>query len=205
VRKITAVVAVQVVETGVSSPAPAPLLFEAVTLLLQRQREMDAWVTQQVALARQAADRAEAREAAVSERVARIEERLARLTRSPSPAPAATTNGRYAYVPAHLTVTAPASVPTPRNGYAAPIHAAAEPAMTDSEAAEPATTDLEAENPEVVEPEVVEDAGAPPPIRVAPSGWDLLGPTPAARFGALLIGGGAVAALYGLLMQFGGR
>jgi hypothetical protein len=64
---------------------PSPLLLEAVTLLMQRQQEIDAWVAQQVDLARQAADRAEARQAAILERVDRIEQRLAALQRPRQP------------------------------------------------------------------------------------------------------------------------
>jgi hypothetical protein len=157
-----------VVASTLSASAPAPLLLEAVTLLMQRQCEMDAWVTQQVDLARQAADRAEVRQMAIVARVERMEQRLAALHPRP-----ASTNGHYAGVRADLAPVPPVAPPT-ANGHAAP------------------------------DP-VVAVAQSTTVVPNAPSNWDIIGETPGARFGALLIGGGAVAVLYGLLVQFGGR
>jgi uncharacterized coiled-coil protein SlyX len=164
------------------------LLIEAVSLLVQRQRETEGWVAEQIWQAEERASAAERRYADLEDRLSGIEEHLSRLVNELEPAQdsnaqvderlsrlreqvedlkAAGTDGRLVAPPPRTSEPQPSLV------------AFAPPAET----AWPAAT------------------GAPTNVGFL----DLLGCRPADRWGAVLIAAGAVAVLFAVLtsVRFG--
>ncbi|HEV7663848.1 MAG TPA: hypothetical protein VGQ62_09960 [Chloroflexota bacterium] len=190
------------------------LLIEAVSLLVQRQRETESWVAEQVWQAEERAVAAERRYSELDERLASIEDHLARLVQEVEPSAAdramaeqltrlreqvdglkaagAADVGlghREATVPAVAATTAAASEAPTRPLPVSEARAAA------NDAPRPATP-------------VAERRPLRTPARATTSAggqsvgfWELLGTTPQDRAGVLLIGAGAVAVLYALLSQ----
>jgi hypothetical protein len=184
------------------------LLIEAVSLLVQRQRETEGWVAEQIWQAEERAAATERRYAELEARLVGIEEHLGRLVHDVEPAQGDTVvDERLARLREQVeglksvgtdglpTRTVPIVPPAPT-----PVHRApAEPAPP---AYEPEVT---RPMPTAPEPRYAERPAAqvapPTAANQGPGFWELLGATPADRFGVLLIGGGGIAVLYALLTQ----
>ncbi len=183
------------VGVGVEVGVEESLLIEAVSLLVQRQRETETWVTEQVWQAEQRAATSERRYAELEARLVDIEEQLTRLLRDTEP-------GRSdAAVEERLARLREQVEDLKTGGDGRPAHTVTVPGPTPPQAGP-------------VLPREFEPAPAPPPpvrpARVAataggssqsPGLLELLGATPQDRFGIALIGLGAVAVLYAILTQ----
>jgi hypothetical protein len=184
------------------------LLIEAVSLLVQRQRETESWVAEQMWQAEQRASDAERRYAELDMRLAGIEEHVARLVHDVEP------SRQDAAVEERLTrlrEQIEGLKSTAGDGLSArsvPLIAAAAHGSGAGSALPGASV---AEVPMVREPEPARQGsglverrqlGAPAPATpgASVSFWQLLGPTPEARFSVLLFFAGAVAILYALLL-----
>jgi hypothetical protein len=174
------------------------LLIEAVSLLVQRQRETEGWVAEQIWQAEERAAATERRYAELEARLVGIEEHLARLVQDVEPtAGDALDDERLARL--REQVEGLKSVGgdgfTNRAAPVVPPSAAPSPAPAyDPDVTRPMPT---APEPRSVEP-------PPKPAAVSPQGvgfLELLGATPQDRWGVVLIGGGAIAVLYALLTQ----
>jgi hypothetical protein len=160
------------------------LLIEAVSLLVQRQRETESWVAEQVFHTDERAAATEQRYAELEARLLGIEERLARLTHEAEPGPAeGVDEKRLARLREQLEglksgedgrpARSPSALP------AAPVTHAA--------------------------PAKARPVGAPTPPQHtvhqprSVGFLDLLGATPQDRFGLLIMGVGAVAVVYAAL------
>jgi len=164
------------------------LLIEAVALLVQRQRETESWVAEQIWQAEERAAATDRRYAELEARLEGIEEHLARLVHEIEPArgdPAA--DERLA----RLREQVEGLKLSP--GTAGQTGADASP--REPESARPAAS----AEPRYQRPAVA----APGPGGSSPSVtfWDLLGPSPQDRLGLVLIGAGAIAVLYAILTQ----
>lgn len=189
------------------------LLVEAVSLLLQRQRETESWLTEQFRQTERSAAQVERRYTELDQRLSRIEQRLAGLVRNVDPSTAddrQLSRLREQVETLSSGVTTLTARPTPivglppRPGWTSPPRGVGprEDVAAVTPAPEPPSATAE---PAVVR---VEAAPAEAVVRTAPQPraggvWYILGDTPADRFGALLIGGGAIAVLYTVLTQLG--
>jgi hypothetical protein len=173
------------------------LLIEAVSLLVQRQRETEGWVAEQIWQAEERAAATERRYAELESRLVGIEEHLSRLVHDVEVVPGGGLDderlarlreqveglksvGADGYTNRGAPVVAPPPVAAPTPAY-------------DPDVTRPMPTPPE---PRYVEP--------PRAAATSPQGvgfLELLGATPQDRWGVVLIGGGAVAVLYALLTQ----
>lgn len=192
------------------------LLIEAVSLLVQRQRETDTWIAEQIWQAEERAAAAERQYAEFEARLAGLEEHLARLMDEVEPL------HNDAGVDERLErlreqVEGLRSGPDARSVRSAPVLAATPAAVPSSVTGAPDR-----------EPEVISSSGSvagrevttrevryitdrrapgPRPARTpmaagqGVSFMELLGAGPAERFGLVLIGAGAVAVVYAVLTQ----
>ena len=166
------------------------LLVTAVSLLVQRQVDMETWLGEQFREAERSTARVEQRYLDLEARLGQIETRLGLLTRRYEPTPIEAEHVvRLRDQVARLSHVRP-SPPAPQPGVAPPAEVAPPPEVAP-----------------LVEP-VVEPVALPrqAPASVATpsrSVWDALGATPADRSAVLVMGAGAVAVLYALLKQLG--
>jgi hypothetical protein len=160
------------------------LLIEAVSLLVQRQRETESWVADQVRQAEERAAATERRYAELEARLASIEERLARLAHEAEPTRAeAIDTERFARLRAQLEGLKSGADGRPARSPSA-LPAAPLPNATPARARP------------VRAPEPPSDATHQ---HQSPGLWDLLGTSPQDRFGLVIMGVGAVAVLYSAL------
>lgn len=195
------------------------LLIEAVSLLVQRQRETENWIAEQIWQAEERAAASERLYAEFEVRLAGIEEHLARLVDDVEPLrDDAGVDERLERL--REQVEGLKSGPDGRSARTNPV-LAAPPASVPARVGEAAAP----------EPQSFSNSGSGRPVSVreprysterrAPSArpagesrqrtpvaagqgvsfWDLLGPSPQDRFGFVLIGAGAVAVLYAILTQ----
>jgi hypothetical protein len=178
------------------------LLIEAVALLVQRQRETESWVAEQIWQAEERTAATDRRYAELDARLADIEEHLARLVHEIEPPrgdPAV--DERLARLRAQVEglKSGPATEPRPAHGAPIAVDPIA-PVVADAPAREPES----ARSVPAAEPRYQRRAVAAPAAGAGQQSvpfWDLLGPTPQDRFGLALIGAGAVAVLYAILTQ----
>ncbi|HLZ26373.1 MAG TPA: hypothetical protein VKV73_03545 [Chloroflexota bacterium] len=204
------------------------LLIEAVSLLVQRQRETETWIAEQIWQAEERSAASERLYAEFEARLAGIEERLAELMDDVElPREDAGVDDRLERL--REQVEGLKSGPDARAPRTNPPLAAT-PASGASAAGAASVRATARETPGR-DPEAFASAGAGRPVNAretrfgpeprAPgarfgaasrgrtsvtrgpgvSFWDLLGPGPAERFGLVLIGAGAVAVLYAVLTQ----
>jgi hypothetical protein len=153
------------------------LLIEAVSLLVQRQREIEAWAADRVYQSEERAAAMEQRHTDVEVRLTAIEDQLARLAREVAPGRAKVADDRVSRLREQIE-----DLRTAGDGFSARALA-----------------------PEIVaaQPHPDSPSGAPTSTATTTRGsvsfWDLFGQTPVERFGFLLIGVGGVAVLYALL------
>jgi hypothetical protein len=182
------------------------LLIEAVSLLVQRQRETESWIAEQVGQAEERATAAERLYADLEVRLAGIEEHLARLVHDVEPL------REDAGVDERLErlreqVEGLKSSADGRTARTNPVLAASTAGATHSQAVEPRPVGAR-EQPYTAEPRPLGMRPVAParPRMAATSAqgasfWDLLGPSPQDRFGLVLIGAGLVAVVYAVLTQ----
>jgi hypothetical protein len=183
------------------------LMIEAVSLLVQRQRETESWVAEQI-------DQADARAAAVERRYADLESRLAgvedaleRLTRELEPGRGDPVAGqRLARLREQVEDLKSDTDGRPLRSLPS-VPAVTRSVENESPRGEPPQVARTVE-PEGSRQVVTPAHSAPPPTRatVSASGLstgvlEFLGSTPQDRFGVLLIFVGVVAVLYAILTQ----
>jgi hypothetical protein len=203
------------------------LLVEAVSLLVQRQRETEQWVTEQVCQAEERTAAAERRSVELEARLAVIEEQLARIARELEPGRAeGPGDGRLARLREQLEslksggdgrpeVSTP---PLPRPPADA-SRAAAIPEVQESQRSDPRSEPRRQRLPpgdtvrehrsripippewrqRAASPAVREPVGDGEAVRRRASFLDLLGSDPQDRFGLVFMGVGTVAVLYAAL------
>jgi hypothetical protein len=175
------------------------LLIEAVSLLVQRQRETESWIAEQITQAEDRAAASERRYAELEVRLAGIEEHLARLLPDVEPL------RDDAAVDERLERLREQVEGLRSSGEARTLRPSPVPAAV----AEPA---LDRESRPTPEPRTLSMRPAPearprPPTTVgvasgqSVSFWSVLGQTPQDRFGLVLIGAGLVAVVYAVLTQ----
>lgn len=172
------------------APHEDNLLIEAVSLLVQRQRETEGWVAEQVEQAEERAAAVEHRYAELEGRLAGIEFQLDRLVRELEPGRGDAVSGQQL---ARLREQVD-ELKSDTDGRPPRAARSAEPSLpTRSAEAPPRTADAA----------VAPRAAVPARVGVASadSVWEFFGPTPQDRFGILLIFLGVVAVLYALLSQ----
>jgi hypothetical protein len=200
------------------------LLIEAVSLLVQRQRETEVWVAEQIDQADERAASVERQYAALESRLAGIEEQLDSLIREVEPGRGDAVVGQrlarlreqVADLRSDSDGRSLRSVPS-----AAPVEPQAAPREPDAYPPAPplqslSTTDAYRAPPQSLpEAPIAAEAARPSPSGVsaataspAPlsaaaraSLWELTGPTSRDRFGLGLIGFGVIAVLYAVLTQ----
>ena len=188
------------------------LLIEAVSLLVQRQRETEAWVAEQIEQAVERAASVERQYAALESRLAGIEEQLDSLVREVEPGRGdAVVGQRLARL--REQVADLRSDNDGRSLRSLPSTASAEPQPERAEpdafrAAAPSSISavpppLEASGGAAVSAPTTSVAATPLIAGVASrvSLWDLTGPTSRDRFGLALIGLGVIAVLYAVFTQ----
>jgi hypothetical protein len=174
------------------------LVIEAVSLLVQRQRETEGWVAEQIWQAEERAAATERRYAELEARLVGIEEHLARLVHDVEPTQGATVDDervtrlreqvedlKSAGTDGYSVRGAPVPTPAAASAPAAPVR--------EPDVARPIPT---APEPRYSEPSVARAAVSP-----GVGFMELLGTSPQDRWGVVLIGAGAVAVLYALLTQ----
>jgi hypothetical protein len=184
------------------------LLIEAVSLLVQRQRETESWVAEQIWQAEERATAAERRYGELEERLVGIEQHLARLVQDvePSAADQAMAEQLTRLREQVEGLKADADSPAART---VPVAEAPTRPLPSVEARPPAhevphiahetrSAAAQAPRPAGRVPAVATTPGAP---SASVGFWDLLGATPQDRAGVLLIGAGGVAVLYAILTQ----
>jgi len=170
------------------------LLVEAVSLLVQRQRETETWVAEQVWQAQERAAVTERRYAELEARLVDIEDQLNRLLREVEPGRSgADVEERLARLREQVEglKSGPDGRPA-RTAQPVPVEPAAPPPP-------PAF-----ERVERVDPPPIRPARAAATVGgggQSASFMELLGSTPQDRFGVVLIGLGAIAVLYAILTQ----
>jgi hypothetical protein len=195
------------------------LLIEAVSLLVQRHRETESWLSEQIAQADHRAAATERRYADLETRLTGIEDQLDRLARELEPRFDTASDERLArlreqvedlksegdgrsvrVVPSHgpvipasspMAAVPPPAVLPPPTPIAPPVGAA--PAHSVPSA--PASAVVTAPSPAPAAPVVAVSSGQ------AESVWDVLGPRPQDRFGLVLIGLGLLAVFFAILTQ----
>jgi hypothetical protein len=190
------------------------LLIDAVSLLVQRQRETETWVSEQIWHAEERAAETERRYAELESRLADIEAHLARLVHDVEPSGGdAVVDERLARLREQLEglKSVADGHPTSRGAVASRAIPADEPppavqprrrtsATVTAEVPRTVTVaESTAEDEPVYERRVV--ATRRPVANTGIGFWDLLGDTREDRAGVLLIGAGAVAVLYAILLQ----
>jgi hypothetical protein len=194
------------------------LLIEAVSLLVQRQRETESWVAEQVWQAEERAAAAEQRYAELEARLVGIEEHLARLVQDVEPRRGDTlVEERLARL--REQVEGLKSVGDGLTARSGPAVAAPAPQPVAAHAREPEPTPAVEPRYAGGEPRYAVAAGEPRyepryearavggshAVAASPgrsvSFWELLGPSPQDRAGVILIGAGAVAVVYAILTQ----
>jgi hypothetical protein len=171
------------------------LLIEAVALLVQRQRETESWVAEQIWQAEERAAATDRRYAELESRLEGIEEHLARLVHEVEPTAGGPLDDERL---ARLREQVEGLKSVGADGYtnrAAPVTAPT-PAATATY-----DPDITRPVPTAPEPRYAEPSRA---VAASPQGvgfLELLGATPQDRWGVALIGAGAVAVLYALLTQ----
>ena len=200
------------------------LLIEAVSLLVQRQRETETWVAEQVWQAEERAAAAEQRYSELEARLVGIEEHLSRLVQDVEPRRGdAVVEERLARLREQVEglKSAGDGLPSPRPVAAAapvvggPAPAPMAPEMPPATVAEPRYASAgvapavapSGAGPGVAAAAAPTGAGtaavtvAPTATAPAPGFLELLGATTQDRVGVLLIGAGGVAVLYVILTQ----
>ena len=181
-------------------PQPSPgdirneenLLIEAISLLVQRQRETEAWLSDQIVQAGERTAATDRRYAELESRLAGIEAQLQRLVPALEPSASGEPDERLARLREQVEglrsgndVRTARGQPPPR---LPPPEAPRETSQQASRVPSPET------------------ARGPHADQVAPGQGstlsDLLGRTPADRFGSFLIAIGALAVVYAVLSQF---
>ena len=178
------------------------LLIEAVALLVQRQRETESWVAEQIWQAEERAAATDRRYAELEARLEGIEEHLARLVHEIEPArgdPAGDERlARLREQVEGLKVTPGTAArggpiqPGPAE-YAAPPAVDTSPLPREPESARPVAAG---------EPRYQRQAVAAPGAGGSAQSvtfWDLLGSNQQDRFGVVLMGAGSVAVLFGVI------
>jgi hypothetical protein len=179
------------------------LLIEAVSLLMQRQRETESWVAEQVWQSEERAAVAERRYAELEARLVGIEDQLDRLMREVEPGRSDAVDERLAGLREQLEGLKSGSDGRPVRAVPAPSPPTLEVTPLPPREPEPPTYHAAPSR----EPEPPVYKAAPPRAAVAAGDgqsagfWDLLGSTPQDRFGIALIGLGAIAVLYAVLTQ----
>jgi hypothetical protein len=167
------------------------LLIEAVSLLLQRQRETESVLAE----SRQQLDGIDRRHAEFEARLASIEDRLARLARElGSSRTDAAAGERLARLREHLAELKSDGDPRPRRPLRPPEVTSLDAARRQPEAQRAASgtgASLPSSAPDAVVPT--------PEATRGPTLWNIVGATPRDRFGLLLIGVGVIAVLYAVL------
>jgi hypothetical protein len=185
------------------------LLIEAVSLLVQRQRETESWIAEQIWQAEARTNDTDRRYAELEARLANIEEHLARLVHDVEPSRQdAAVEERLTRLREQVedlksqpsdgrsTRSTPAMAPAPGPSLPPIAEAAPTPAQ------EPETPRHNASGAERRPAPTTTSASASRVAAGASVGlWQLLGATPQDRFGVLLIFAGAAAVLYALLLQ----
>jgi hypothetical protein len=172
------------------------LLIEAVSLLVQRQRETESWIAEQIWQAEERAAASERLYADFEARLAGIEEHLARLVHDVEPLrDDAGVDERLERL--REQVEGLKSGADARTVRSTPINAGSPGAAHESGASEPRYGRRALSAGPVAAPR---PRGAPTSGQGV-SFWQLLGPSPQDRFGLVLIGAGAVAVLYAILTQ----
>ena len=179
-------------------PQPSPgdirneqnLLIEAISLLVQRQRETEAWLSDQIVQAGERTAATDRRYAELESRLAGIEAQLQRLVPELEPSAIGEPDERLARL--REQVEGLRSVGDVRSAPGQPP-----PRLPPPEA--PRETSQQASR--VPSPESAREA-APVSPRQGSTLSDLLGRTPADRFGSFLIAIGALAVVYAVLSQF---
>jgi hypothetical protein len=196
------------------------LLIEAVSLLVQRQRETEAWVAEQIEQADERAASVERHYAALESRLAGIEEQLDSLVREVEPGRGdAVVGQRLARLREQVAdlrtqsderslrslPPAAAAVSVASTSPVAPVAP-----VTPVTPVEPQRREPEANHVPPSVSEVPPPVQAPPAVTASTAGagigtraslWELTGPTSRDRFGLALIGLGVVAVLYAVLTQ----
>jgi len=200
------------------------LLIEAMSLLVQRHRETESWLAEQIALAEHRAVASERRYADLETRLTGIEDQLTRLAHELEPGRGdAAADERLARLreqveglksdgdggPGHA-VPPPGAIPPTAAGPLA-ASAAAAPAPAKAPVSAPASA-----GPATPEPKRQQtSAAANSQSAAAASGssavsafssqatsvWEMMGPRPQDRFGLVLIGVGLLAVFYAILTQ----
>jgi hypothetical protein len=193
------------------------LLIEAVSLLVQRQRETEGWVAEQIWQAEERAAATERRYAELEARLVGIEEHLARLVHDVEPTQGDAVDderlarlreqveglksvGADGFTGRGAPVAPPAAAPAPAPVTPAPAAAA----LAAAAGAVAYAPDVTRPSPTVSETRYVERPAAPAAPAASAQGvgfMEMLGATPQDRWGVVLIGAGAVAVLYALLTQ----
>ena len=164
------------------------LLVEAVSLLVQRQRETEKWVAEQVLQAEERTAATERRYAELAARLADVEEQLARVAHEVGPLRGdSAADERLARLRAHLE-----ALKSGGNGVPAGIGSPAPRSASDALKVAPVR------GPEAARAPLRARAEAPSRGQGVTL-LDLLGSSPQDRFGLVFIGVGGVAVLYALL------
>jgi len=183
------------------------LLIEAVSLLVQRQRETEGWVSEQIWQAEERAVAAERRYSELEARLVGIEEHLSRLVHAVEPVQGDPVVDerlhRLREQVEGLKTTGADPRSTPRPTPAASSVPAETPAPPVREREPEATRPAAPPEPRYApEPTYERPVAAAPRVATGGQGvgfMELLGPTPGDRWGLVLIGFGAVAVLYAVL------
>jgi hypothetical protein len=183
------------------------LLIEAVSLLVQRQRETESWVAEQVWQAEERATATERRYADLETRLTGIEDQLERLTREIEPGRSAEVDERVARLREQVEGMKTAAdgrsmraastqvVPLVEE---APVHREPEATRAHTEAP------VRDAQPRYEERPSVRPTGGAAVAAARPQGvgfLELLGSTPDDRWGFVLIVAGGIAVLYAVLTQ----
>jgi hypothetical protein len=191
------------------------LLIEAISLLIERQRETESWVAEQLSQAEERTEATDRRQAELDSRLTALQDQLSRLMRELGASRAeAAVDQRLARLREQLedlrSQTEPRPVRSTSPGGVTSLDVAL--ARRQSDAQRPSPPPPEVAAPARVEPEARSgpDGASQPPRAVtikAPASkgdrslWALMGPTPQHRFGLVLIGVGVLALLYAILSQ----
>lgn len=178
------------------------LLIEAVALLVQRQRETESWIAEQIWQAEERATGTDRRQAELEARLESIERHLARLVNEIEPARGdAAVDERLAHLREQVESLKSGSAvdgrpariaPIPLENNAPPV---VEPLPQELDSARPAAAaEARYERRPVAAPATT---GAGHRVTF----WSVLGASPQDRFGVVFIGAGAVAVLYAILTQ----
>jgi hypothetical protein len=174
------------------------LLVEAVSLLLEREREIEATLTDRFHHAERHAARVERGYAEVEARVHRIEKRLAEL--APSIDPRSGDLAVLAQIRGQLTALAPpagpAAAPEPLQQLVS-VPPSGPPPVSPTPPPPPSSPATHADTASASSALTTSSADS------GKSPWSALGDTREARFGALLMAAGAIALLYIILTQAG--